>query len=604
MNDFIAVVDLGGQYAHLIARRVRELGVYSEILKPDATTEQYKKAKGIILSGSPASICDETIKFNKEIYDLGLPIFGFCYGHQMFARDLGGSVSKQETKEFGFAKLQINDSCSVFKDLDKEEVVWMSHHDKVGDLPEGFEIIASTDECDTAAIANNEKKFYGFQFHPEVTHTKNGLKMIGNFVFGICGAEKNWDIENYIDEMITKIQTQVGDKNVFILVSGGVDSMVALALLNKALGKDKLYALHVDTGFMRLNEIDEVDKALSELGLSDFHIVDASKEFFEQLAGVTDPEEKRKIIGNLFIDVKDKEANNAGLDNDNWLLAQGTIYPDTIESGGTDHADTIKTHHNRVDVIQKLIEEGKVIEPLDKLYKDEVRELGTKLGLPDHLVWRHPFPGPGLAIRALCSDGINKNDNQYYLDIQAKAEAIVEKLNISEEIKLHILPIKSVGVQGDLRTYRHSVIVSGNLEYDDLSRISVALTNGMNEVNRIIYKVDEVEINGLVLIKSDLNRPRLNLLREIDDIVMQKISTAGVMREIWQFPTIVLPLGEDNKESVVLRPIESIEAMTVNYYRMDKTLRKEIVDSIMSTGKISHVFFDITNKPPGTIEWE
>jgi len=600
----ILIVDLGGQYAHLIARRVRELGVYSEIIDPDEVTKNIKSAKGIILSGSPASICDETIKFNKEIYDLGIPILGFCYGHQMFARDLGGNVSKQNTKEFGFAKLNITDNSSIFKDLDKEEVVWMSHHDKVGKIPEGFRIIGETDDCDTAAICDDNKKYYGFQFHPEVTHTKNGQKMISNFVFEICNCVQDWDISNYVDEIILDIKKEVGDRSVFLLVSGGVDSMVALALLNKAIGKEKLYALHVDTGFMRLNEIDEVKKALDNLGLSDFHIVDASEEFFEELAGVIEPEEKRKIIGDLFIKVKDNEVSKLNLNSEEWMLAQGTIYPDTIESGGTEHADTIKTHHNRVDIIQQLIAEGKVIEPLAKLYKDEVRELGTKLGLSEALIHRHPFPGPGLAIRALCSDGENKNNNQYYLDIIEQAKTILSGLDIKSQIDLKILPMKSVGVQGDLRTYRHPVLVSGDLSFDEMSDISTSLTNALGDVNRVVLKLDTEEIADAKLIEADLNRDRLEILRKADDIVMKTIQEHNLMREIWQFPTVLLPYGNDEKESIVLRPIESKEAMTVNFYKMDKVILQEIVDKLMKMEGISHVFFDVTNKPPGTIEWE
>ncbi len=397
----IIVVDLGGQYAHLIARRVRELGVYSEIVDPDASSEDFKKAKGIILSGSPACVCDETIEFNKEIYELGIPILGFCYGHQMFARDLGGEISRQDVKEFGTAELEIKNKKGIFEGLSDKETVWMSHHDKISKLPSGFELIGTTDDCEIAAIADFKKHFYGLQFHPEVSHTPNGMKIFENFIFGICKCEKNWSMENYIEKQVEEIKKKVGDKKVFLLASGGVDSTVALALVNKAIGKERIYALHVDTGFMIKNEIPEVKSGLEKMGFSDFHVADASEEFFEKLKGIIDPEEKRNIIGNLFIEVKEKELEKLGFNEDEWILAQGTIYPDTIESAGTKHADRIKTHHNRVELVEKMLAEGLVIEPLSQLYKDEVRELGEKLGLPSELVWRHPFPGPGLAIRIL-----------------------------------------------------------------------------------------------------------------------------------------------------------------------------------------------------------
>ncbi|MFH1240214.1 MAG: glutamine-hydrolyzing GMP synthase [Candidatus Diapherotrites archaeon] len=595
----ILVVDLGGQYAHLIARRVRELGVYSEILDPDSETEKFKKAKGIILSGSPASICDTSIKFNREIYNLGIPILGICYGHQMFARDLGGSVEKQDVKEFGTAELEVKNKKWILEGLNDKEIIWMSHHDKVGKLPKNFELIATSGVCNTAAMADFKRNFYGLQFHPEVTHTPNGMKIFENFVFKICKCKKNWSMENYIEEQVAEIKKKVGNKKVFLLASGGVDSTVALALVNKAIGKERIYALHVDTGFMRKNEIAEVKTGLKKMGFSDFHVVDASEEYFEKLKGVIDPEEKRKIIGDLFIEVKEKELEKLGFSEDEWILAQGTIYPDTIESAGTKHADRIKTHHNRVELVQKMIAEGKVIEPLSQLYKDEVRELGEKLGLPNELVWRHPFPGPGLAIRALCYDGKTKETD--FENVEEKAKKIIAKFGCKMNVK--VLPLKSVGVQGDLRTYRHPIVISGSADWETIEKISTALTNSLKEINRVMLLVKPSEIKEMTLIHADLNKKRMDLLREADAIAMQTIQKRNLMQEIWQFPTVLLPVGTKGKESIVLRPVESKEAMTVSFYKMDEKVLEELAEKIMKLN-VSAVFYDVTNKPPATIEWE
>lgn len=598
----IIVLDFGGQYAHLIARRVRELGVYSEIKDPDASSSELKTAKGIVFSGSPASICDDAIKFNKEIYKLGIPILGICYGHQMFARDLRGKVSKQETKEFGFSELEIKNKKLLFEGLGKKETVWMSHHDKVGKLPEGFEIIGTTKECGTAAMANFKRNFYGLQFHPEVTHTKNGMKILSNFIFKICKCEKSWSMENYIENKVKEIKETVRNKKVFLLASGGVDSTVTLALLNKALGKEKVYALHVDTGFMRKNEIDEIKQALKKLGLSNFHVADASKEFFSALKGIIDPEKKREIIGNLFIKIKNDEIKKLKLDEKEWILAQGTIYPDTIETAGTKYADKIKTHHNRVELVQKMIVEGKIIEPLSQLYKDEVRELGEKLGLPKEIVWRHPFPGPGLAIRTLCSNGKAEGTDMFER-VEAEAKKIIKKFNASLIPK--VLPIKSVGVQGDLRTYRNPLLLIGKTDFETLAKISNELTNSLKEINRVVWLVKPEKIEKIKLLKADLNRERIEMLREADAIVMRKIKEHKIMGKIWQFPTVLLPIDADGKgESIVLRPVESKEAMTVDFYKMKKEILEEIACEIMKIMGVGAVLYDVTSKPPATIEWE
>ena len=593
----IIVLDFGAQYGHLIARRVRQLHVFSEILEPDAPLEELEKAKGIILSGGPNSVYDSKApKFNPKLFTLKKPILGLCYGQQLMAQELGGKVEKGKVKEYGLAELGVKKSDGLLKGLKGTETVWMSHGDKISELPSGFEVIGSTPDCENAAIADPSRKYFGLQFHPEVTHTPNGLKILENFVLGVCGCKQDWTIENYIEQKCAEIKKQVGKKNVFLLASGGVDSTVALALLHKALGEEKIYALHVDTGFMRKNESSAVGKELGELGFGNFHVVNAEKEFFEAVKGVVEPEKKRNIIGNKFIEVQNAELQKLELNPEEWLLGQGTIYPDTIETAGTKHAARIKTHHNRVDSIKELIEAGLVVEPISQLYKDEVRELGEELGLPAEIVWRHPFPGPGLAIRCLCSDGEAEN-----LDLlNEKAGAIAKEFGLTARV----LPVKSVGVQGDERTYAHPCMLSGETSWENLEKVSTRITNELKEINRVVKLVNPVELDSIELIKADLNRPRIAALREADAIAMQKIQEHGLMKEIWQFPTVLLPLKANGGEAALLRPVESLEAMTARFYPMKADILEEIASEIVKLDGIGAVLFDLTHKPPATIEWE
>ncbi len=595
----IIVLDFGAQYAHLIARRVRQLHVFSEILEPDAPTEKLRKAKGIILSGGPSSVYEKDAPpFNPEIFSLGIPILGLCYGHQLMAQQTGGKVEQGNVREYGLAEIEVSKENKMFEGLEEKETVWMSHGDKVGGLGKGFEVIASTPDCKNAAVANFSRNFFGFQFHPEVTHTPNGLKMLENFVKGVCGCKQDWTTKNYIAQKCGEIKKQVGKKNVFLLASGGVDSTVALALLHKALGSEKIYALHVDTGFMRKDESENVERELEKLGFGNFHVVNAGEDFFEGVKGELEPESKRKIIGEKFIEIQNRELRKLELDPEEWLLGQGTIYPDTIETAGTKHAAKIKTHHNRVDSIVELIEQGLVVEPLDQLYKDEVRELGEELGLPHEMVWRHPFPGPGLAIRCLCSDG-KENSLE---EIEAKAGKIAKEFDLG----VKILPIKSVGVQGDARTYAHPcVLVGGESDWGVLEKASTKITNEIREINRVLKLVAPPQIESVELLAADLNRGRIELLREADAIAMEKIAEHDLMKEIWQFPTVLLPLRVNGDgESIVLRPVESMEAMTARFYPMKEAVLKEISGDVLAIEGIGSVLFDITHKPPATIEWE
>ncbi len=594
----IIVLDFGAQYAHLIARRIRQLHVFSEILEPTASLKQLQDANGIILSGGPASVYGRNApKFNPKIFSLKKPILGLCYGHQLMAQQLKGKVEKGKVREYGLAELQIKNQDKIFQGLSQRETVWMSHGDKVSHLPEGFVIIGSTTDCENAAVADFSRNYFGLQFHPEVTHTPNGLIILKNFVFNVCKCKADWTIGGFLKKKAKEIKKQVGSRKVFLLASGGVDSTVALALLNKALPRKSIYAMHVDTGFMRKNETKEVEAALRKLDFSELHVVHAEKKFFEKLRGVIDPERKREIIGKAFVEIQNRELKKLNLKQEEWLLGQGTIYPDTIETAGTKHAAKIKTHHNRVENIKQLIEEGKVVEPIAELYKDEVRELGKELGLPSKLIGRHPFPGPGLAIRCLCSNGIEEEQQA----LEQKAREISKKFGF----KATVLPVKSVGVQGDSRSYAGTVLLQGNIDWKKAGQCSTVLANSLREINRAVIAVSPEKIDSIKLLRATLTKERIALLREADGIATSIVEKHGLANVIWQFPVVMLPLQVNAQgEAIVLRPIESREAMTASFFEMPSAVLGEIAGKIMQLGGIGAVFFDVTHKPPATIEWE
>ncbi|MEK7673503.1 MAG: glutamine-hydrolyzing GMP synthase [Patescibacteria group bacterium] len=599
--DKIAVLDFGGQYAHLIANRIRKIGVYSEILDGATPADKLKEYKGLILSGGPASVsAPDSVKCDPKIFELGMPILGICYGHQLIAYNLGGTVEKGKVREYGAAVVNFKDKPGIFAEVKDQENVWMSHFDQVTKLPEGFELIAYTNDCPIAGMINLSKKIWSIQFHPEVVHTPCGMGILTKFV-DLTGAKKEWDIDNYIDQILEEIKVKVGDRKVFLMISGGVDSTVAFLLLDKALGPERVYGLFVDTGFLRLNEREEVEAALRAIGVTNLHVYDAKEEYFEALKGVYEPEKKRQIIGDLFLDIQAKVSNDLNLNPEEWMLGQGTIYPDTIETGGTKHADKIKTHHNQVDRIKKMAEAGKVIEPLNQLYKDEVRIVGAKLGLADKMVWRHPFPGPGLAVRTLCAPA------EDYPEGYKEAEARITEVVQAEGWEAKILPIKSVGVQGDERTYKHPVLLyRESFSWDGLSTLGTRLTNQFNEVNRVLVGLYPQEIKEFYVPDSQLTGDRILTIQRADKVVMDFIYEAKIDKEVWQFPTVLIPLSvnEPGTESIVLRPVCSEEAMTANFYQMREEHLKELTERLKKVPGISGVFYDITNKPPGTIEWE
>jgi len=596
----IAVIDFGSQYTHLITRRVRQLCVLAKIYPPAVDLKELKGIRGLILSGGPNSVYDKTaVKYNKKLLDLSVPILGLCYGHQLLAHHFGGEVKPGKTKEYGFAELNLLRPNKFFSGLPKISKIWMSHGDSVKVLPQGFSVLAKTFDCPVAAMADDQRKIYGLQFHPEVAHTRFGLKILSNFIFGACRCKKDWSLEKYWQEIISGVKKTVGKRNVFLLVSGGVDSSVCFSLLEKILGKKRVFGLHIDNGFMRLDESQLVKQALAKAGFDDLFVLDASGDFLRAVKDLIDPEKKRAAIGKTFLAVKDKLMAELKMDPKKWILGQGTIYPDTIETGGTAQADKIKTHHNRVKEVLALMKLGDLVEPLVELYKDEVRQIGKKIGLPKNLLDRHPFPGPGLSIRALCASGRESK-------ISEISEISKIRKIVGPRYKSTILPLKSVGVQGDNRTYRHPALISGPLDFKKLHDLSVRLTNEVREVNRVVYLVlpKFVDFRKLKIKKSYLTKNRLDLLRVADNLAGEEILRRKIYSDIWQFPVVLAPLGLKGGEAVILRPVQSKEAMTVNFYQMKKSILEDIAKKLLKIPGLDLVLYDITNKPPGTIEWE
>lgn len=602
-RPFIAVLDFGGQYAHLIANRIRRLGEYAVILPPDAVTSDLEDAIGIILSGGPGSVYDEIQPpFNAELFEQRIPILGLCFGHQLLARQMGGIVARGEVREYGSAVISLGEQSELFRDMEARELVWMSHGDQIVQLPEGFEVLGSTEDCPIAAMGDKNRNLYGLQFHPEVTHTPNGMKILENFL-DICGAERSWNPGNSLDEISASLKERIGSDRVLLLVSGGVDSSVCFAMLNRAVGTDQVMGVHIDTGLMRKHESALVIKSFEEQGYTNLNHIDAAEDFLGALSGVTDPEEKRRIIGRIFVEVAASQVGGLNLD-EGWLLAQGTIYPDTIETGGTEHAATIKTHHNRVEEIEKLIEQGKIVEPIADLYKDEVREVGLALQLPESMIWRHPFPGPGLGVRLLCHKGDELSEDEKRLIADAEQEA--EIIASSSGYQARILPIKSVGVQGDFRTYGHPVsLFGGARDWSILEEVSTRITNAISEINRVVYSLSHLSPGELKPVEAFVTKDRITLLQEADALAMKLLQTAGLDREVWQMPVVLLPLSVDGRgECIVVRPISSEEAMTARFTGLPWEVADNISDKISTLEGISAVFLDITHKPPGTIEWE
>jgi GMP synthase (glutamine-hydrolysing) len=580
----ITVLDAGGQYCHLIARRVRELGVYADVKPSHTPAAELAGRRGIIISGGPSSVYEPgSPTMDAAVFEGGSAVLGICYGLQLMAHLLDGHVQRGEKGEYGHATLEIIGADPLFHNLGRSQQAWMSHRDLVSRPPDGFSVTARTATCPVAAMSDAARRFHGVQFHPEVVHTPSGRDILGNFVFRIARCAKDWDPRARLEHLEEEIRRAANGRNVFFFVSGGVDSSVAYTLCIRALGPERVRGAYVDTGLMREGETDFVRDVFTAQSGDRFTVVDASADFRGALAGVVDPEVKRRIIGEKFVDVQDTVLQSGHYLDGDWILGQGTIYPDTIESGGTAKADVIKTHHNRVPGIQRLIEAGRIIEPLTWFYKDEVRAVGREIGLPAEMLGRHPFPGPGLAIRLLCSvqDGAPQEKEGGW-----------------------IVPVLSVGVQGDSRSYR------AVLAFDAVSRKTIGegteTVNRLTEVNRVVgMAAGHARIPEMRVRPAYITAGRLARLRRADAIVRRLCHDRGFESKVWQFPVVMIPFGtEDRRDSIVLRPIDSIDGMTAQAVLMDDALLAEMSAEILSVPGIAAVFYDLTHKPPATIEWE
>ncbi|XP_053692380.1 GMP synthase [glutamine-hydrolyzing]-like [Sabethes cyaneus] len=667
-EERVVILDAGSQYGKLIDRKVRELQIRSEILPLDTSAQQLKDfgCRAIIISGGPNSINDDDAPvYDPAIFKMGLPILGICYGMHIIVKEFGGIVQKKDIREDGVYTVQVDTACPLFNGLQQVQTVLLTHSDSVVRLGAEMKVCAISSSGITAAFYNGQLRIYGVQFHPEVDITLNGKQMLANFLVNICGLSPNFTIRSRRENCIQYIKERVGSNKVLMLVSGGVDSTVCAALLRQALKPEQIIAVHIDNGFMRKDESSAVEKSLRELGV-DLLVKDAFFQFsrgsttikvpglfYERdtpmLCQTINPEDKRKIIGDVFVKVSNEILKKMNLNAGEVFLAQGTLRPDLIESASTmvnSTADTIKTHHNDTELIRQLRNAGRVIEPLQDFHKDEVRRLGYELGLPAHLIERHPFPGPGLAIRVLCAEAAYMVD---YSDTQVIANVIVDYKNkldkkhallscvtgttnreeqetlsrISNNIKLNatLLPIRSVGVQGDKRTFSYAVGLSSNEQpnWPDIMFLAKLIPRILHNVNRVCYIFgDAVKHPVQDITPTLLTKNVVGQIRQADSITNRILLENECTRKISQMPVVLIPVHFDRdpaprtpscQRSVVLRPFITNDFMTgvpalPGSDQLPLPVLQQMVDEIGNLGGISRVLLDLTSKPPGTTEWE
>ncbi len=621
----VAILDCGAQYTKVIDRRVRELNLYSEILPLSVSPDVLKSFSAIILSGGPNSVfAKDAPAFNPAILALGIPVLGICYGMQLIAHHLGGTVEPGQIKEFGETEIQVNPDSSLFKGLSSIQAVLMSHGDKITALPPGFQQIGVSQDI-IAAMSHDARQIYGVQFHPEVELTRHGQQMLQNFLYGAAKLQGRFQLDSRLEDAVREIQDTVQDGNVFVLVSGGVDSAVTAALLLKALKPEQVYALHIDTGFMRHEESESVCKALKNLGLSHLTHLKAESIFLEAvtdmdgrqigpLKSVTNPEEKRRLIGDTFFKLTQQAILEMKLDLDKTFIAQGTLRPDLIESGNlgvSEIAHKIKTHHNDVPLIQEQREKGLIIEPNRDWHKDEVRKIGLLLGLPEDIVNRQPFPGPGLAIRTLCT-------SQPYL----QDDFVILNLMIQEQAHLYgfqgnVLPVQSVGVQGDYRSYSYLAVLSGKPDCQDwetLKRLATGIPNQYHQINRVAFVLAQRETLPEMIqhvTPTYLSSETLSLLRQMDFTVTEAFRKAGILKPISQLLSVLVPVDchGQGRYSLAIRAVMTSDYMTARPARLGEEIPWDVMTPLSQTlleqfPPLDWIMYDLTSKPPATVEWE
>lgn len=623
----IAILDAGAQYAKVIDRRVRELNVCSEILPLNTPINKLKQYGALIISGGPQSVYSQDApQYDPKLFQLNIPILGICYGMQLMIHALGGKVEKKTRREDGPCQIEVDHQSLLFTGLKSNQEVLMAHGDSVDQLAPDFKQIADSAGL-VAGVENTSKKLYGVQFHPEVDLTQNGKVILENFLFKIAQLKPDFTVEDRLHLAIAQIQQQVGNKKVLILVSGGVDSTVCASLLTKALKAEQIYALHIDTGFMRYQESKQVEQALEKMGLN-LIVRDASQEFYSAtttidgietlpLNQVTDPQVKRQIIGDTFMRVSQSAIAQLQLDPEEVLLVQGTLRPDLIESASSKvskNADVIKTHHNDTNLVRLLRSQGKVVEPLVEYHKDEVRQLALELGLPEAIAWRQPFPGPGLAIRILASE-------KPYLT--ADFEDISQRLAKfnNKDIKAHLLPVRTVGVQGDGRTFSYLVSLSGGDHrvkdlafWLELLNIAREIPKYIHQANRVVYLFGNglEENERIQTITPTLLEPMaIKQLQEADEIVNQILRRDQLIKTLSQVPVVSFPVnfGVAGARSIAVRTFITNDFMTgvpalPGKEMPIKSLLKMVKRITQEVAGVARVAYDLTSKPPGTTEWE